>query len=576
MLGVRRWGWPLFVTLSGPMAAVACAEPALAPVAALRVTPPEKPVVVAIVIDQLAAWVASERMAVLPEGGGFSRLRHEGLYLRAMRYEHAVTDTAPGHASLYTGVVPEVSGIYANEVLAEDGEPESILRDDSTRLVASSGALSRPGASLARLRVETVADRLVAEDPQALVLSLSLKDRGALLAAGRHPTAALWLDTTENRFVSSTAVAPRLPAWARETLDAALRTAESATWTLLDQAWVASNAATPDAEAGEGDIPGFGTVFPHPIAAAKAPALAFRTSPMSDELLLSLGLSALSAEHAGSRRTLLALSLSANDYIGHTFGPDSWEAWDELERLDRVLATFLSGLDRMYGPDGYAVVLTGDHGTNPMPEAGRHAYCDASEPDRWRRVCGVAHRVLPVDLSQALTAVAKQTLGLGHWISGVSDPYVYLTPDVKALPPARQKVLRSALRDAIRATAGVSAVYELDDVPRDCPPFADESVGALLCRSVAPLARERGAAFYVVLDAGSFFDPNIVVGKGTSHGSPYVYDRMVPLFVRAPGRVAPGSTVDDATFDVYASTVAALLGVSAPNGDTAAPLVSRR
>ena len=102
-------------------------------------------------------------------------------------------------------------------------------------------------------------------------------------------------------------------------------------------------------------------------------------------------------------------------------------------------------------------------------------------------------------------------------------------------------------------------------VPRDCPPFADESVGALVCRSVAPAVRDRGAAYYVVLAPGSFFDPTVVVGKGTSHGSPYVYDRTVPLLVRAPGRVAAGGVASTTTFNAFVDTAAELLGIAPPH-----------
>jgi hypothetical protein len=62
-----------------------------------------KPIVIAIVVDQLASWVLRERIDKLPVGGGFARLRREGKYYQEMAYAHAITETAPGHASLFTG-----------------------------------------------------------------------------------------------------------------------------------------------------------------------------------------------------------------------------------------------------------------------------------------------------------------------------------------------------------------------------------------------------------------------------------------------------------------------------------------
>src|SRR5580765_7420429 len=112
------------------------------------------PLVVTIVVDQLAAWMADERLAALPSDGGFARLLREGLYVREVHFSHAVTDTAPGHAALYTGAVPRLTGIVANDVLGPDGKKMSILIDPGTRLVPAggTGAVDRPGSSLAALR----------------------------------------------------------------------------------------------------------------------------------------------------------------------------------------------------------------------------------------------------------------------------------------------------------------------------------------------------------------------------------------------------------------------------------------
>ena len=546
---------------AAPAPSVPLAQPAPAPHA-------KHPVVVTLVVDQLAAWVAAERWPLLPADGGFARLRREGTYVRALRYEHAVTDTAPGHSALYTGAVPAKSGIFANEALGDDGKPESILRDSTVRVLTSDGPIDRAGSSLAKLKVETLADRLRAEHADAVILSFSLKDRGALFAAGRHPTAALWLDTTDNRFVTSSAVATAFPSWAGSFAAEALGRAEASTWELLDPAWVKQHAVTPDAQTGEGDLPGYGVVFPHPLGAVQKKALAFRTSPFADDVLFMLGLYALRAEHAEDHPTLLALSLSANDYIGHTFGPDSWEAWDEIRRLDQSLARFLSVLDAYFGADGYSVLLSGDHGTTPMPEVGRHAYCDTVDP--WKRACGPTFRMLSSELGDQLKVVARNAVGPGEWVNGVSDPYVYLSPVARALEPARRAVLRDAVRNALRSTPGVAAVYDLAEIPTVCPPFADESLDALVCRSVAPAARERGAELYIVLSPGSFFDASIVVGKGTSHGSPYLFDRTVPMLARVPGRGA-ARVIESAPFDAFVRTAAEALGIDAPRDASSGP-----
>jgi hypothetical protein len=95
--------------------------------------------------------------------------------------------------------------------------------------------------------------------------------------------------------------------------------------------------------------------------------------------------------------------------------------------------------------------------------------------------------------------------------------------------------------------------------PATCPPASDESLAALTCRSVR---LDQAGDFYLVAAPGTFFDPDLAAGKGTNHGSPYLYDRAVPLIVRAPGRVPAGVTqAAPMSFTAFARTAASLLGI---------------
>ena len=207
------------------------------------------------------------------------------------------------------------------------------------------------------------------EHPSATIVSLSLKDRAALPGGGRAPTATLWFDAGIKGFVTSTAVARAFPAWAlAHGGPDAMRAEYARTWTLLDADFVAKHARTPDAQPGEGDVDGIGISFPHALARSTNAAHAFRSTPFADEVLLALAVDAIDAAPP-AQPMLLALSLSANDYVGHVFGPDSWEAWDELVRLDAGLARFFAALDERFGAAGWSLVLAADHGVTTMPEA---------------------------------------------------------------------------------------------------------------------------------------------------------------------------------------------------------------
>jgi hypothetical protein len=536
--------------------------------ATLCVTAPSGRPVVALVVDQMGAWIARERWPLLPADGGFARLLREGTYATNLRYAHAVTDTAPGHSALYTGATPRESGIVLNETLAPAGGKFSILRDTNDHLVGAAGAIEgSAGASLAPLSVGTVADALRGAHPDALVVSLSIKDRGALFGGGRNPTASLWLDLKSGGFVCSSSTCGALPAWAAAVgSPPALARLTPGVWEPLDRAWVTRHAATPDAQDGEGDAAGLGVTFPHRLAGTSPLVRALRTTPTADDVLFDLALSALDAEWKPGRPTLLALSLSANDYVGHTFGPDSWEAWDELERLDASLGRFLHALDARFGPAGYDVLLTADHGVTTMPEAaslpGARPWCAAgSPPDRWGRACGDVTRILPSELLPILARAAHDALGDGGWIAGINDPYVFLTPEARALPATKRMALNESLMQALVAQPGIARVFDVAALSRPCPPDEDESIDALVCRSTSTLSGD----LYVVTRPGSFFDPDVVVGKGSSHGTPYLYDRAVPLVVRAPGQVAAGVVHEEPLgFRTFAATLSALLGVEPP------------
>ena len=540
------------------------------------------PVVVSIVVDQEAAWVADERWPLLPNEGGFARLRREGTYAKDMRYAHACTDTAPGHAALYTGAPPRVSGIWSNEVF-EPGTSDkvSIVRDKGSKLLPAPDGGTRAGVSMGPLKVDTVADRFRTAFHDALILSFSLKDRGAVFGGGRAPTSVLWYDKELDRFVTSDKIGGSFPAWAIPL--AVPDQARAQPWTLLDAAWVQSHAATPDAEDGEGELGGMPITFPHDVAHAKSVPAAFRGSPASDDALFALALAGLSADHAGERPTLLSLSLSANDYVGHAYGPDSWEAWDELRRLDASLARFFVQLDARFGAAGWSLILSGDHGITTMPEAtalpAARPWCASPKKgaadagtDRWERACGKVGRLMPDDLAKELREVAAKVIpgSTDPVVLGVIDPYVYLTDSARGLGSIDLGRLKKALTAALLRHPEIDRVIDTATLPETCPLDADESIDALVCRAYVP---KRAGDLYIVVKRGSFFDPNVVPGKGSSHGSPYLFDRSVPLLVRAPGRVKAGRVLDEPiSFRSFSRTLATLLNVEPPNFEAARAL----
>lgn len=548
------------------------AQPAGRPATVAAGATPSAPVVVAIVVDQLAAWVAAERLPLLP-GDGFARLRREGTWVKDLAYLHAVTETAPGHAALFTGRTPRENGIVGNAALRPDvdgdgrrGRATSLLDDPSRRLVSPGGVTGQGGVSLALLRQPTLADALLQRDPAAVVVALSLKDRGAAFGGGRRPAASLWYDAAGGTLVTSSAFAPALPAWAAG-YERPLERGRS-TWTLLAPGLV-KRALTPDDQPGETTDRGGRRTFPHELPPAPGGARAFRATPASDAFLVDLALEAVRSARRPGHPMLLALSLSANDFIGHGFGPDSWEAWDELARLDRQLERLMSELDWQLGADGYAVLLAGDHGIVPLPEVQaevqrrRNGWCASSAPDPYQRPCAApGRRLTHAEVRRELEDAARQALpGGGPFVGELVESLVYLTPAARQLTPERRRVLDRAIVTRARAVPGLAEAIPVAELAGDCGPPADEGLRALACRATA----EGIGDYYLVQAPGSFWGGR----EGTNHGTPYRYDRLVPLLVRYP-RGRGGEVVDRAGFgSYYASAWYALTGerVAGPYGE---------
>jgi hypothetical protein len=536
---------------------------AAAPVQSAAAPAPPPRVLIAVIVDQLSAWEAAERVPQLPASGGFARLRREGLWVRELRYEHAATDTAPGHAALFAGAPPRVTGIFANEAIGPDGKRRSILLDEGTRLVSARGKpLDRPGSSLARLRAETLANVLVTARPGARVFSYSLKDRGALFGAGDAPVATAWLDVPSEQFVTSTAF-PRLPEWLAPLGDhAAVARAMAQGWRLsdVDRTWVAAHAETADDAPGEGDLVGLGRVFPHAITSAKA----MRATPAGDRLLFAMAYATIDriAKQPSDAPALLALSLSSHDYIAHVFGPHSWEAWTGLLELDWQLGKLMAYADRAFGPDGWALMLTADHGGGALPEVSPDVAQTRCAPKSVQlqpsHGCGERRRIMPDAVLKAVEAAADKSLGPGPWVLGFADPYVYLTPRGKQLDSDARAKLHAAVEEALRPLP----IYKVCDVRALADTCSGPGLEALVRVSVVA---DGPGDFYLLTRPGAFFDPDVVPGFGENHGSAGVQDRAVPLFVRAPGHVREDAVENiPRSYATFTLTAATLLGIRAP------------
>src|SRR5215470_17146003 len=180
-----------------------------------RTQPPEtkRPrLVLLIVVDQFR-YDYLERFGDLFVANGFKRLLRDGASWTQSNYDHMPTYTAPGHGTMMTGAYPAESGIIGNEWLDRaSGKRITSVTDESVKVLG--GGATEIGSSPSRLMASTVGDELrLATNDRSRVIGISVKDRSAILPAGRHANAAYWFSTQSGNMVSSSYYFEQLPAW---------------------------------------------------------------------------------------------------------------------------------------------------------------------------------------------------------------------------------------------------------------------------------------------------------------------------------------------------------------------------
>jgi arylsulfatase A-like enzyme len=523
----------------------------------------ERPrLVVLVAVDQLTRQRVT---ADLP--GGLGRLVREGRLFADSALDHAITETCPGHATMLTGMNPGPAGIPGN--LLFDGArtwycvAERVDADTDVRAAfARAGVLGVPEPKLAAqlaetlrspafLSVKTLGDLL---GPARKVFTVSAKDRAAIVLGGQRPTLAVWLDPRAG-FTTSRYYAQALPPW----LEAFNRehglapyAAERfpAEWRHADR----DAAALPDDTRWESAA--YGRKSPHPVRGATLVETVPRLlrTPFVDGLTLDVARTMVERESLGSGPgpDLLGVSLSATDYIGHAYGPDSQEAAEALRALDRQLASFLEFLVSRVERRALLVVLTADHGVAPIPEVSVDlGLSECRVPGG--RVSGERWKGLVRDAAASACPAVQGPAPVG-WDGNTSFK---LDPAWLARCPGRDEAL-AAMASRLVREPGVVHVWTAAELRRD----AKECAG--YCRLFRnSFGGERSGDLFVQLDPTCQLgpdDPEHKLPYATGHGTPYAYDRAVPLVFWGNGVPAGVVRGQARTIDI-APTLARRLGV---------------
>ena len=556
--------------------------PTQPPPAAQRAAQPARPrLVVLVVVDQFRADYL-ERFGDLFAEGGLRRLTTRGAAWADANFDHMPTYTAPGHATTMTGTWPAENGIIGNlwydreagRVVENVSDPDDRPGQPARYQLFGGGPRDTP-ASPRRLTASTVGDELrMVTAGRSKVIGISVKNRGAILPAGRHATAAYWFSSFTGNMVSTSYYFSDLPAWVKRFNEG--RPADKffgAKWEYL----LGSNVeyltrAGLDSPVWEniGNARGDTNAFPHTVTGgADAPGPAFYgaldSTPFSNDLLVEFTKQAIDNEGLGkdADTDVLIVSFSANDYVGHRYGPYSHEAMDATLRVDRQIAAVLDHVDARVGLQHTLVAFTADHGCAPIPE---HA-----------SALGLpGGRIASADIMGAVrNAVRARFDKPGDDKDSTADyvlePFwngnIFFNTAALVRDGVDRREVERVAGEAVLTVPGVVRYFTRTELVAGNVDPTD-----VIARRVLHGFHPRRSGDLVVVT-----EPYKYLSEGANpipatHGSPYTYDTHVPLVIMGAG-IAPGRYRQPATPADIAPTLSQLLRVSAPSNSTGRVLV---
>jgi predicted AlkP superfamily pyrophosphatase or phosphodiesterase len=518
--------------------------------------------VLQITVDQLRGDLPTRYLDRLGSGG-FRYLLEKGTHYTNGHYRHANTETAVGHATLFTGADPSRHGLVGNAWIDQSTGQFIYNTEDDRHHLIGKDPKPNEGVSPRNLLASTIGDELVISNAgRSRVFSVSIKDRGAIIPGG-HSGKAFWFSKSTGEFVTSTYYYDDYPQWVVQWNEAKIADRyRGKTWDLLNDpsSYLAGDM---DDRPYEVNFAPLGRTFPHQFGDNRYLYLILTLTPVGDELTLDFAKTLIEKENIGQGDDVdfLAVSFSSTDYIGHLFGPSSLESEDNILRLDRVLAELFETVDEKVGLENTLLVLSADHGA---PEAPEYVTSLGMEAGRFEltyfREEGPLNKVL------------KQRFGRDDLIATHSHPYLYLNLQAIAEAKLDIELVEKFIADEAMKIPGIAYAQTRSDLLAGRT--ANSPLQIQIRRNFHP---SRSGNIHMVQEQYWFFhSTNEAAQMGIEtiaaiHGSPWVYDTYVPIFFA--GHNVPAQTIArPVSPGDIAATIATYLKIKIPSGSIGNPL----
>lgn len=503
--------------------------------------------VVGIVVDQMRWDYLYKFYSLYSENGGFKRMLNQGFSCENTFIPYTPTVTSAGHTSIYTGSVPAIDGIVGNEWF--DKAKNKIVYctdDDSVNTVGANDVAGK--MSPRNLVVTTITDELkLATNYSSKVIGISIKDRAAIFPAGHVADAAYWYNPAIGKFITSSYYMHKLPRWVNNFNDRKLPDSlYSLNWNLSLPENVYVKYCGADEQPYERLAFGLDQKhFPYSLSQfVKKDYSKILVTPHGNTLLEQLAEAAITNENLGknSSADFLAVSFSSPDYIGHTFGSESWEELDNYVRLDSLLGSFFSFLDKRIGKGNYIAFLTADHGVANSP----------GYEQMHNLPGGTFNDALFINSIKQLMLVKYNSADIMQ--DFIEDQVVLNHHIIDSLNVDENNIIKSIVEFA-------------EQRPEIARAFALKNISSTTLN--ATQKQMAGNTYYPQRsgDIQIVLKPGYVAGdgKGTSHGLWNPYDAHIPLLWYG-WNIKPGKTNRETYMTDISATLAALLHIQMPSG----------
>lgn len=524
--------------------------------------------VVGVIIDQMRADYLYKYQERYGEDG-FKRLINNGFNYKNANVNYIPSETAPGHASIYTGTTPSYHGIIGNSWF--DRETNAVEGNVSDKLEKIVGSVNENpyGVSPNKLMTSTITDELKKiSNFKSKVISVSIKDRGAILPGGKSADGVYWHDweSSPGYFVSSSFYMEILPNWVnkfnkQEKSDAYL----NETWNTLYPIETYT-ISTPDDNTYEPSLGGkISPTFPYNFKTMRekyrdkgSEFQLLWISPKGNTLLTEFAITAIQEEKLGKDKytDFLNISYSVPDVIGHTFGPQSVEMEDIYLRLDNEIATLLKALDTIIGKENYTLFLTSDHGSIENASFLSDHKLDAAIA----RTTGDARN---------LEAFLDSKYGEASWIKTVNGNNLYLNKVTIDEQKLTLPLIQKEAADYLMTLQEVSFVLTADNLQTH---VYEEGIRKTIQNGYHV---KRSGDVIISYSSGTIIHPNpnidVEMVNGTVHGSGYSYDTHVPLIWIGKG-IKSGESVRAVNPIDIAPSLSMFLNIPLPSASQGKPL----